>query len=130
MGGCIPTVEEAWSIYAYVDGLKKEASTKSRLAKRSRPSTGELPPLPHPSPFTSRRAIADSHRRDSHLVNDGVEETPPSSRGSDTTLAGDSSELFVDLGDANVGFRHWHPVSVTAAGGSLAGRAGLGGVWE
>lgn len=34
MGGRIPTVEEAQSIYAYVDGLKKEASTKSRLANK------------------------------------------------------------------------------------------------
>jgi L-histidine Nalpha-methyltransferase / hercynylcysteine S-oxide synthase len=29
-----------------------------------------------------------------------------------------------------VGFKHWHPVAVTADGGKLAGQAELGGVWE
>ena len=62
-----------------------------------------------------------------HLVNDGVEETPPSS-----PLAGDESlqKLFVDLTNANVGFKHWHPVAVTANGNKLAGQAEMGGVWE
>ena len=39
-------------------------------------------------------------------------------------------ELFVDLDGANVGLHHWHPVSITAQGGRLAGQAELGGVWE
>lgn len=38
--------------------------------------------------------------------------------------------LFVDLADANVGMKHWHPVPVTSRGGTLAGQAEMGGVWE
>ncbi|KAM4058983.1 histidine-specific methyltransferase, SAM-dependent domain-containing protein [Hirsutella rhossiliensis] len=94
------------SIYAYVDGLKKEASTKSRLTKKVPAVNG-------------------------HLVNDGVEETPPTDRGTASPPVGVASpELFADLSDANVGFRHWHPVPVTADGGSLGGRAAMGGLWE
>ncbi|PHH72797.1 hypothetical protein CDD83_4877 [Cordyceps sp. RAO-2017] len=99
MGGRVPTADEARSIYAYVEGQKKEASTKSRLAKKVPAVNG-------------------------HLVNDGVEETPPSASSSP------SHELFADLTGANVGLHHWHPVPVTAHGGALAGRAGMGGVWE
>ena len=67
-----------------------------------------------------------------HLVNDGVEETPPSkasARGANDAAAADDS-LYVNLGDANVGFRHWHPVPVTHRGGSLAGQGEMGGTWE
>lgn len=64
------------------------------------------------------------------MVNDGVEETPPSersrSKGSDNTNA----KLFIDLVDANVGFQNWHPVAVSSRGGSLAGQSEMGGVWE
>jgi len=38
-------------------------------------------------------------------------------------------ELFADLDGANVAFQHWHPVAVTGSD-RLAGRSGLGGVWE
>lgn len=62
-----------------------------------------------------------------HLVNDGVEETPPSP----SLQARESSqELFTNLTDSNVGFSHWHPVSVTANGNKLAGQSDMGGVWE
>lgn len=59
-----------------------------------------------------------------HLVNEGVEESPhpPPERGVD--------DLFIDLEGADVGLRHWHPVSVTHLGDRLAGQAGMGGVWE
>ncbi|PFH59345.1 hypothetical protein XA68_12497 [Ophiocordyceps unilateralis] len=57
-----------------------------------------------------------------HLVNDGVTETPP--------VKDSPSQLYVDLSGTNVGFHHWHPVPVTARGGSLAGQADMGGVWE
>lgn len=53
-----------------------------------------------------------------HLSNNGVEETPP------------DENLFIDLAGANVGFQNWHPVPVTAHGGTLAGQAQAGGVWE
>lgn len=39
-------------------------------------------------------------------------------------------ELFIDLEGANVGFKHWHPVSVTQSGDKLCGQGELGGVWE
>jgi len=71
---------------------------------------------------------------DSHLVNDGVEETPPPNghlNGSSSTTAGtSSSDLFVNLEAANVGFKHWHPTPVTSNGDKLSGQAELGGVWE
>ncbi|KKA27112.1 hypothetical protein TD95_001129 [Thielaviopsis punctulata] len=38
--------------------------------------------------------------------------------------------LYVDLDGANVGFRNWHPMPVTATGNRLCGQSELGGVWE
>jgi formylglycine-generating enzyme required for sulfatase activity len=63
----------------------------------------------------------------SHLLNNGVEETPPSREAE--SVEG-SLELFTDLEGANVGFKHWHPVAVTAYGNKLAGQGEMGGVWE
>jgi formylglycine-generating enzyme required for sulfatase activity len=61
------------------------------------------------------------------LVNDGVEESPPSHAWDD----GESPNgLFTNLAGANIGFKHWHPVAVTANGSKLAGQADMGGVWE
>ena len=65
--------------------------------------------------------------RNRHLVNNGVEESPPS-RGSYTGRS--SAELFANLTGANVGFKNWHPVAVTANGGRLGGQGDMGGVWE
>jgi len=63
-----------------------------------------------------------------------VEETPPhkpSINGSSSAAAGPNpKELFVDLTEANVGFKHWHPVPVTQNGGKLAGLSDMGGLWE
>ena len=42
----------------------------------------------------------------------------------------DPLSLFIDLGEANVGFKRWHPVSVVDKGGQLCGQSDLGGVWE
>lgn len=39
-------------------------------------------------------------------------------------------KLFVDLEDANVGFKHWHPMPVTHNGGKLSGLGEMGGLWE
>ncbi|EKD20037.1 uncharacterized protein L3040_002286 [Drepanopeziza brunnea f. sp. 'multigermtubi'] len=100
MGGRIPTLEEARSIYSHVDGLRlKEA--EQHLVKTVPAVNG-------------------------HLVNEGVEESPPS-RGA---WPGEGSELFTDLANANVGFKHWHPIGVTSNGDKLAGQAEMGGVWE
>ena len=70
----------------------------------------------------------------SHLVNDGVEETPPSKpsvNGTSSAAAGpDPNELFVNLDEANVGFKHWHPMPVTQNGGKLSGQGEMGGLWE
>jgi formylglycine-generating enzyme required for sulfatase activity len=67
-------------------------------------------------------------------VNEGVEETPPhkpSVNGKAGTSAGlDPSETFVDLEEANVGFKHWHAMPVTQDGARLAGQGDMGGLWE
>lgn len=72
--------------------------------------------------------------RGSHLVNEGVQESPPSQPLSNGTSGAESSpdphSLFIDLESANVGFQHWHPVSVAEKGNKLCGQADLGGVWE
>ena len=70
----------------------------------------------------------------SHLVNNGVQESPPekpSTNGSSDAAAGiDPRELFIDLNGVNVGFKHWHPMPVTQSGNKLSGQADMGGVWE
>ncbi|KAI1196192.1 DUF323 domain protein [Nemania serpens] len=126
MGGRIPTAEEAHSIYAHVEFMKrKEAENK----------LGATVPAVN-----------------GHLVNDGVEETPPSPPDTSSLVddeeeeeedrswpcgarEGDSNDnddddLFLDLAGANIGFQNWHPVAVTARGDRLAGRAEFGGAWE
>ncbi|KAI1344598.1 C-type lectin protein [Xylariaceae sp. FL0016] len=105
MGGRIPSLEEARSIYTYVDMMKREQA--ERTLGRTVPAVN------------------------GHLVNDGVEETPPS--GSSDSVDESSSrqdDLFVDLTGANVGLQHWHPTPVTAHGNRLAGQGEMGGVWE
>ncbi|EOD44923.1 putative duf323 domain protein [Neofusicoccum parvum UCRNP2] len=113
MGGRIPTMPEARSIYSYAERQKKEAT----------------------QPTTQRTIPAVN----GHLVNDGVEESPPSYASSNglngvSNTAASSSpnphDLHVDLSGANVGFKHWHPVPVTQNGDKLAGLAGMGGAWE
>lgn len=69
--------------------------------------------------------MADTNLR--HLLNDGVEESPPSPC---PQKGGSSQELFTNLEGANVGFKHWHPVAITAFGNKLAGQSDMGGVWE
>lgn len=101
MGGRIPTADEARSIYSHVDGLKRKEA--------ERHLSNNVPAV------------------NSHLVNDGVEESPPPR----ANYQGESSsELFTDLSEANVGFKNWHPVAVTAGGNKLGGQAEMGGVWE
>lgn len=67
-------------------------------------------------------------------MNEGVEETPPSKRLGNGASNGathlDPTKFHVDLEQANVGFKHWHPMPVTQHGGSLAGLSEMGGVWE
>ncbi|PQE03839.1 hypothetical protein CJF30_00006539 [Rutstroemia sp. NJR-2017a BBW] len=101
MGGRIPTVEEVQSIYSHVDGLNRKQAER-HLGKTVPAVNG-------------------------HLVNDGVQESPPS-QGSETGES--SNELFTNLDRANVGFKNWHPVAVTGGGHRLAGQAEMGGVWE
>ncbi|KAM0157134.1 hypothetical protein ACHAQE_006114 [Botrytis cinerea] len=101
MGGRIPTVEEARSIYSHVDGLN---------VKKAERHLGKTVPAVN-----------------GHLINEGVEETPPSQV---SQVGGSSQELFTDLKGANVGFKNWHSIPVTAGGNKLAGQADMGGVWE
>ncbi|KAK2624399.1 hypothetical protein QTJ16_006349 [Diplocarpon rosae] len=101
MDGRIPTFEEARSIYSHVDGLRRKEA-EQHLGKTVPAVNG-------------------------HLVNDGVEESPPPR---DDQPSEGSMELFTNLENANVGFKHWHPVAITANGSKLAGQADMGGVWE
>lgn len=63
-----------------------------------------------------------------------MDESPPSR----PYLNGDSGaasslhpeDLFIDLEGTNVGFKHWHPVSVVERGNKLCGQSDLGGVLE
>ncbi|KAL5344274.1 hypothetical protein ACLOAV_010778 [Pseudogymnoascus australis] len=63
-----------------------------------------------------------------HLINNGVEESPPLFDPFDDGEG--PRELFISLQGANVGFKNWHPVAVTADGNKLSGQGELGGVWE
>ena len=108
MGGRIPSMHEARSIYHYVDELKKKEAANA--LGRTIPAVN------------------------GHLVNEGVEETPPPTRslnGVPSTAADlDPTELFVDLEEANIGFKRWHPMPVTQNGGRLSGLGEMGGLWE
>ncbi|CAK3926972.1 Hypothetical predicted protein [Lecanosticta acicola] len=108
MGGRIPTMEEARSIYGHASAIKKREATKA--------NSKTIPAV------------------NSHLINDGVQESPPSQSfvngGSNTAALPDPKELYVDLAHANVGFKHWHPMPVTQDGNKLAGHAEMGGLWE
>ncbi|KAF2024560.1 hypothetical protein EK21DRAFT_104582 [Setomelanomma holmii] len=108
MGGRIPTMEEARSIYSYVDSLKAPEVEKS---------IGNTIPAVN-----------------GHLINNGVDESPPSKPWSNGASGAATSlnphDLFIDLEGANVGFKHWHPVSVADKGNKLCGQSDLGGVWE
>ena len=87
------------------------------MGKLFQPLTGKIKVRQFPSVLTFLR----------HLINDGVEESPPSRA---LQVSGGSQELFASLKGANVGFTHWHPVPVTANGNKLAGQSEMGGVWE
>ncbi|KAI3337709.1 DUF323 domain protein [Ustulina deusta] len=132
MGGRIPTLEEARSIYTHVEFMKK---------KEAENKLGATVPAVN-----------------GHLANDGVEETPPSPPDTSSLVDDEEEEeegegegedeeeveevednawpsiiqpeIFLDLAGANIGFQNWHPVPVTARGHRLAGQAELGGAWE
>lgn len=108
MGGRIPTLEETRSIYNDVDQSRRAEGADKALGKTIPAVNG-------------------------HLVNNGVQETPPShsdlpNGSSDTKL--DPHGTFIDLDRANVGFKNWHPTPVTQNGGRLSGQADMGGLWE
>lgn len=107
MGGRIPTMEEARSIYQYAEQLKRKEADKA-LGKTIPAVNG-------------------------HLVNDGVEESPPSKpsfNASSNAANLNPHDLFTDLRDANIGFKHWHPMPVTQNGNKLSCQGEMGGVWE
>ena len=106
MGGRIPTLEEARSMYAHASELKCKStqSVEERLGRT-------IPAV------------------NSHLVNDGVEESPPS-KGPQSGSAGNPQELFVNLKGCNVGFQNWHPTPIVEKGSGLCGQGDMGGVWE
>lgn len=110
MGGRIPTLEEARSIYHFAQSKQTEKATKAL--------SNTIPAV------------------NGHLNKDGVTETPPSAHdlpkaGEGAANAGlDPHSTFIDLRGANVGFQRWCPSAVTAHGASLAGQSGMGGLWE
>ncbi|KAH6631559.1 C-type lectin protein [Chaetomium tenue] len=110
MGGRIPTFEEARSVYTYAEALKK---------KQAENQLGKTVPAVN-----------------SHLCNNGIEISPPATPPGVSSAAEAEAEAsvqeppFVDLDGTNIGFRHWHPTTVTSRGNQLAGQAGMGGVWE
>lgn len=107
MGGRIPTMEEVKSIYHFAETLKKKEAANA---------LGQTIPAVN-----------------GHLSNEGVEETPPSKPSVDGSSAAaglNPNEVFVNLDEANVGFKHWHPMPVTQNGGKLAGQGDMGGLWE
>ena len=109
MGGRIPTLEEARSIYAYAE---ESTSKLGQAAEQSLAST--IPAV------------------NSHLVNEGVEESPPAEGVSMSSVESKLTphKLFVNLKGCNVGFQHWRPTSVVQNGNRLSGQADMGGLWE
>ena len=120
MGGRIPTFEETKSIYQQADGFFS-------VGKAEQASSRTIPAV------------------NSHLINNGVPESPPTNSSSGGAVAetatvsdrADKSmiekrreELFTDLKGANVGFQSWHPTPVTGKGNQLCGQSEMGGVWE
>lgn len=104
MGGRIPSLEEVRSIYRYAE--QSQAATKNAL-------NNTIPAV------------------NGHLINDGVEESPPAGQSAPGAGAGPNPlDTFIDLKDCNVGFQHWHPTPVTQLGGKLCGQSNMGGVWE
>lgn len=115
LGGRIPTMEEARSLYEHAERLRRRGSDEKTLARTIPAVNG-------------------------HLVHDGVRESPPAHSSPNGCGEGppavngasspDPGTLHVDLADANVGFKHWHPMPVTPHGDRLAGHAEMGGLWE
>lgn len=108
MNGRIPSAEEVRSIYNYVD-RNKNKKTDSINTKKVSAVNG-------------------------HLSNDGIEISPPPHHlrngASGAEKSPDSHQLFADLEGCNVGFKHFHPMSVTQNGNQLSGQGHMGGVWE
>lgn len=103
-GGRIPTMEETRSAYQYAESSKGLGAYQTR--------SENIPAV------------------NSHLVNDGVEESPTGKQSADGLAGPNPRDFFIDLTGTNTGFRHWHPVSVTAQGARLGGQCDMGGLWE
>ncbi|KAK4100895.1 hypothetical protein N658DRAFT_426797 [Parathielavia hyrcaniae] len=129
MGGRIPTFEEARSVYAHVEVLKKKEAEK-KLSQMVPAVNGHLcnngveisPPATPPASSSSAASATTTS------ASSPASPTSSSSQHRQQHLAHDL--LFTDLDGTNVGFQHWHPAPVTAQGGRLAGQADMGGVWE
>ncbi|CAI6342272.1 unnamed protein product [Periconia digitata] len=108
MGGRVPTMEEARSIYNFVEQGAKQSFEQS--------------------PGNKIPAV------NGHLINNGVDETPPSAPlvngNSSTNVSPQPANLFIELTGTNTSFEHWHPVSVADKGNKLCGQSDLGGAWE
>lgn len=105
MGCRIPTFEEAKSIYVYSDKLKDGVSNGTQNGDK---------------PFEQRAQVVSTNGSTSAAVTEHSSEPAPTQ----------ATAVFRDLDGCNIGFKHWHPVPVTADGDRLAGQGDMGGVWE
>ncbi|CEL04617.1 hypothetical protein ASPCAL05745 [Aspergillus calidoustus] len=113
----LPTFEEAKSIYAHSARLRKHTADGSADITADGYSPEELT-KPHKS--NGANGYHKHHPKNGHVKSAQPVQPPAES----------SSPVFVDLGDCNVGFKHWHPTPIIQNGDKLAGHAELGGVWE
>jgi len=104
----LPTYEEVRSIYKYAESLKADDVLH----------------------------VTNGEHSERNGFSNGVnhEYNPPGPRSPDHQPVQPASvtsvPVFVNLDGCNVGFKHWHPTSVTSTGNRLAGQGELGGVWE
>lgn len=104
MGGRIPTLEETRSAYEYAEVIRGRKANQARAEN--------IPAV------------------NGHLSNDGVQETPPATKAINGLAEPNPRDFFIDLKGKNTGFKHWHPMPVTARGNQLGGQCDMGGLWE
>lgn len=111
----IPTANELRAVYRYAE--ETDAAIEKKISKKISAVNGyEFPVASDKGPALTKS---------SHLIHNGVCESPPQN-GSSTT----QGSLFAPLSRKNVGLRYWHPTSVRSSGGKVLGRGETGGAWE
>lgn len=101
----IPTFEEAKSIYVYSDKCQDSAPSGTQNGDKT---------------IEQRDQGVHTNGSLSGAINGHSSKAAPTK----------PTAVFRDLEGSNIGFKHWHPVPVTADGDRLAGQGNMGGVWE